>query len=561
MRAIIPVLLAGFPYLANAQEDLRTAYDVDAYRLDLRFDPQDRRITGTVSIEVVVVAETLEHLELDLGPELNVQRVLFARGPLLESGPAHGKDIFFERSGERLECHLPRPIPRGKRLTLALTYDSSPGLLDRAHGVRWTREDGDQVLIDIAVQNVGAHHWFPCKASRFHPEDRPKRVLIDATVPDGLVAAANGRLIAREEPEPGWIKWRWRHDYPLPTYSVGLSIGAYETVTERLELPEHGQPVLFQYFVLPESLPAARVQLAEVGELLSVYSQAFGPWPFPKSKVGVAEGSWSTTEHSTLIGYGSSWPAFRAQQGEVDPNARWNRGYDYVLAHQLAHEWWGNAVGASNWRDYWLQEGLATFAEGLWLEHLAGREEADAFFRDLASRLPTGLRLLRTEAEGDARRAFSPVLYMKGAWVMHLARHYLDDDARFFGALRRFQREHRYGVACSGDLKAAFEAETGEDWGRFFDEWVYGTGAPRLEGEVIPYADRIEVRVTNQIASGGSFRVPLDLRWVEDGEPIARRVWLEPGEAHETLPCADRPEEVRVVNLQRLLGRHSVIVK
>ena len=556
MRSIATLTL-GLAASGLAQEDPREAYDAEAYRLDVRLEPERRRIEGTVSIELVVLEEQLERVRLDMVDDLKVERVLYARGPLLERGPARGKVLFHTHEDAYLDCHLPHPLPRGKRITVAVTYSGNPGELDGERGLRWAK--GDTTLIDVSVQNAGAHLWFPCKASRFHPEDRPRRVLIDATVPDGLVAAACGRFLGRDETEEGWVTWRWQHEYPVPTYGIAVSVGPYESVTERLALPGHDEGVQLQYFVLPGDLAAARTQFAELEELLTVYSRAFGPWPFPRSKVGVAQGSWMTVDHSTLLSYGSTFPAWRAAQGEPDPLAKVNGRYDYVLVHQLAHEWWGNAVGAASWRDAWLHEGFATFAEGLWVEHREGREGADDFFLDLARRVRSDLPLIRPEAEADAARAFVPVLYLKGAWVLHLARHYIADDELFFGALHRFQATHRYGVATTADLRLAFEEETGEDWGRFFDEWVYGRGMPRLQGEVRVFPDRLEVAVVNQVSAGGSFRVPLDLQWEEEGEAVRHRLWLEPGSHEATIPCAD-PSGVAVVDLRRLLGRHRVQV-
>ncbi len=559
MRFLLPLLLVTAAE-SYAQADVREAYDVEAYHLDLRFDPERRHIEGTVSVELVVTSEDLDEVRLDMASSVQVDQVGFTFGGLEESAPVRGKLVYHKHAKDRLDCQLDPPVDRGGRITLSITYSASPGILDEGHGMRWAKSPDDaRTLVDMDYQNVGAHHWFPCKASRYHPEDRPKRVLIDATVPDDLVAAAPGRLIGSAEKEPGWITWSWRHDYPIATYGIGVAIGPYERVDDWLDLPELSKPVKLQYFVLPEDMPAARVQFGELADMLSVYTRAFGPWPFPRSKVGVAQGSWLTADHSTMLSYGSSFPTWYAARDEEDPGEKWNRGYDYVLAHQMAHEWWGNSVGAESWRDYWLHEGLATFAEGLWIEHLYGRERADAFFTDLSRRLRSNLKLIRSDADYDGARAFSPVLYLKGAWVLHLARHYVADDDLFFAALRTFQETHRGGLASTDDLRHAFEQVTEQEWGRFFDEWVYGTGSPRLEGHVAVHQDRLQVEVINEVSATRSFRVPLDIQWIEDGEQVSERLWLDPGEHKIDLPSLN-PERVRVVGVQRLLGRHRIAV-
>ena len=533
------------------QEDLREVYDVEAYRLDLRIDPTTQRIGGTVSIEVRLLEPDVKLLRFDLAEGLVVDRALFDRGRLLEQGPARGKVVFFEHEGDVLDCHLPRAVAPGKRVTLAVTYSGAPRELRGNHGMRWraTSDEDAPVLVDGSYQGIGAHHWFPCKASRFHASDRPSRVLIDATVPDGLVAAASGRLVARSVTGPGWTTWHWRHEYPVSTYAIGLTVGAFEHVQEDLELPGLEEPVPFHLFVLPDQLESAKAGLADLEELLGVYSRAFGPWPFPEGKVGVSQGAWLSADHSSLMTFA---PPF-------EPAVDRRTAFQYMLVHQFAHEWWGNGVGAASWRDLWLHEGLAAYAESLWLEHKQGREAADAHFQHLARGLRRDSRLLRSEGATDAAKAFSPVLYQKGPWILHLARHYLADDEVFFGALRRFQATHRHGVATTDDLRRAFEEESEEDWSRFFDEWVHGTGAPRLSGTVQPHADRIEVVIENVVDQERSFRVPLDLEWTEAGSVVRERIWLEPGHQERTLPAA-APSDLKVVHLGRLLGRHDVRV-
>ncbi len=553
------ILVASLAAPAPPVDDPRSAYDVQVYRLDLNVDPDSRRIEGRVWVELSVLKEGLGTIRLDCDQGLALEAVRLHPGPLPKEGAASGPVLPTRRVEAFLDCELPAPARAGQRLCLAITYSGSPGPIGRRHGVRWATRDG-RPLLDLALQNVGAHHWFPCKASQYHPEDRPRRVLLDLTVPEGLVAAGIGRLEGRSSPRPGWVTWHWRHDYPVPTYGVGMVVGRLEEVRGHVSLPGLDEAVPVQCFVRAEHVPAASLEILQLEELLTVYSEAFGSYPFPESKVGIVEGVFLTVDHSTLLSYGSSWPAWLSQQGEVDPLRRMNRGYDFVLVHQLAHEWWGNAVGARSWRDYWLHEGIATFAEGLWLEHLEGRERADEFFLELARPLPPNARLVSAEESPPAGQVFSPTLHRKGAWVLHMVRHYLDDDEVFFASLRRFQERHRYGVAETADLLAVLEEQSGQDWQRFFDEWVYGTGTPRLEGELRITPDEIRVAVENQPATGSSFQVPLDLTWTEGGQERALRLWLEPGPYQFDIACASPPEGVAVVHLNRLLGRHSVRV-
>lgn len=143
-----------------------------------------------------------------------------------------------------------------------------------------------------------------------------------------------------------------------------------------------------------------------------------------------------------------------------DPFAFRNRRFDYVLVHELAHEWWGNAVSAADWGDFWLHEGFATYAEGVYVEHRDGREAADRYFAELRRSVPPRGALYRGRGR-DAGQAYSPVLYGKGGLVLNTLRHYVDDDAAWWEALREFQRRFRYGCATTEDFRAVVEEETG----------------------------------------------------------------------------------------------------
>jgi len=539
--------------------DLRTAYTVHGYRLDLRIDVERRVLSGTVAVDLEVIEAGLQTVQLDVGPELVVERVRASSDPLRADQPLRGKTLYFKQAKGRLNCQLPRASRKAQRMTLVVDYSGSPGMLGQWKGVHWGAPGESGPRFDVSVQNIGASHWWPCKSSFDHPGDRPERVIVNLTVPDGLVGVSNGRLAGRTDADPGWVTWRWRHDYPIDTYGVCANVGEYEFVAEQIELPELDGPLPFLYCVEPALLDRARVQFATVPEILSVYTRAFGPWPFPESKVGLVQSAYSSVDHSTLVGYGSSYPAWLESEGMDDPYGHLNRGYDYLLVHQLAHEWWGNSVAAATWNDYWLHEGFATYAESLWLEHLEGRERSDAFFTELSERIAKTSRLSRP-GQLNAREAFSRVLHVKGAWVLHMLRHYLDDDQVWWGVLSRFQRDFRYGTASTADFQRVLEAETGDDWSCFFDEWVYGQGYPRLEGVIRVHADSLEIDVQNSESQERCFHVPLDLEWLEDGERKTRRVSLTPGENRIVLPVGSRPSEVRVLHLARLLGRHSVSV-
>lgn len=548
--AAAPPVLATSLLAAAQSADPRTHYDVESYHLALRVDPSERKIAGSVTVTAHVVADELAIVRLDVDDGLTVEGVTAGDAPLA-----------FQHEGDLLDCTLPAPLAKGAAFALTVRYHGSPRALpDKFTGFHWAETADGRPWINTSCQGIGAHTWWPCKASFFHPDDKPERLRVDLEVPAGLYAVSNGRLVGVEERE-GSTLYRWQHDYPLETYTVTLNVAPYVVVEKELELAGIEEPVPFVYYVLPENAEKAAIQFEQVPELLAIFSDAFGPWPFPKSKFGLVETNFWGMEHSTAVAYGSSYPAWCEIAGARDPYAGRNRYFDYILVHEVAHEWWGNAVSAEHWGDFWLHEGFGTYAEGVYVERTQGREVADRYFAEQARGSTSGRgRLFRGE-DVDSGEAYSGLIYSKGACVLNTLRHYVADDEAWWKALREFNLQHRYGNATTADFARVLEETTGEPWKRFFDEWYYGYGAPKLEGTVAVDGSRIVVTIENGATGATGFHVPLDLRWTEAGEERTARVMVPPGAFSDAIVCAAPPRDVEVVGLHRVLGKHAVRVE
>ncbi len=533
--------------------DLRTLYDVQSYALDLEVFPEQERIEGRVMVAARVLSEMVQ-FQLDLVDELEVREVLL-HGDL----NAEPVSLEFEHRRERLTIALGSVLAPDSDLRVEVAYSGYPKARDRFTGFHWSKTSAGIAWINTSCQGNGAHSWWPCKASFFHPEDKPERVSVSVTVPSELVAVSNGRLLDVIDREQDRRTYRWQHSYPLETYSLTLNIGPYVETSKELVLDGIEGPVTFATYMLPESVEQAALQFASVPRLLEVYGQAFGPFPFPDSKVGFVQTNFWGMEHSTAIAYGSSFPAWIEQHGGKDAYASRNAWFDYILVHEFAHEWWGNAVSAKSWGDFWIHEGFATYAEGIWVEAEEGRERADEFFLEQARRIPRNAKLWRGE-NVNSEEAYTGSIYSKGATVLHSLRHYVNDDDAWWESLRRFQLEHRYGNASTDDFRRVLEEVTGLSWKRFFKQWVYGEGYPSLKGRIELLPGEIALEIENKPSAGTGFHVPLDLTWEEDLERKHKRVLIPPAGLTENLPCARSAKNLKVQGLKRVLGRHQVTV-
>ncbi len=558
---LLPLLYAGALAVPSAQGgDERERYDVLTYRLDLQVDPSTRRIDGEVYVRARVVGEALDTLQLDLSDSLHVRSAREIRGPLPERSSPLGRAVPFEHSDDRLNIRLAHAYQEGEVVCVGVEYGGSPRSVDRYFGVHWSQSQDGRPWVSTSVQGIGSRTFWPCKDSFFHPEDKHEELFVNLEVPKGLVGVSNGRSTGRTPSGDSWETFHWVHPYACETYAVTLNVGPYLEVERPLELLGSEQPVPFVYYVLPEDAEKARMQFADVPEILSVFAESFGPWPFPKSKIGIVQANFLGMEHSTALAYGSSFPAWCKANGEPDPMADRNQLHDYVLVHELAHEWWGNAVSARDWGDFWIHEGFATYSEAVLVEKLHGRAKSDEFFQRMRSQVSADSRLYRGR-EITCEEAYGAVVYVKGAWILQTLRHYVDDDEAWWRTLREFNLRHRYGNASTEDFRAVLEEVTRENWERFFDEWFYGVGYPELSGEAYADGNSVVLTVENAVRRDTPFHVPIDLAWSEGEKSVRHRVSIQPGSNTFRIPCAVEPRSVQVLHLDRILGKHAIAVR
>src|SRR5262249_38722784 len=229
-------------------------------------------------------------------------------------------------------------------------------------------------------------------------------------------------------------------------------------------------------------------------------------------------------EHSTAVAYGNTFPLWLKQHNLPDRYGDFNRLFDYIIIHECAHEWWGNAVSARDWGHLWIHEGFATYTEGVYVEKVLNRAAADDYYEAFKPRINRKLHLFRGTGVLP-RQAFDNTVYFKGAMVLNTLRHYVNDDAAWWKALREFNMRYRYKNAVTEDFQKVLEEVTGKPWDQFFKEWFYGAGFPKLTGTVKADGGKIIIDIENPEQEGTGFHIPLDLAWKEGGTTKSKRIW------------------------------------
>ncbi|MDG4815405.1 M1 family metallopeptidase [Micromonospora sp. WMMD956] len=428
---------AGDPYVPGRGNG---GYDVAAYRLRIRYDPADDRLTGHATITATATAG-LSRFNLDLsGLTVGAVRV-------------DGAQARHAREGDELVVTPARGLDRGARFAVDVEYAGVPQPVESTTlGV-----GGFLATADGAValgQPDSASTWFPVND---HPSDKATYD-VEVTVPDGLAALGNGVPAGRTS-AGGWTTWRWVERAPMASYLSTLVIGDYRVATGT----HRGKPMVTAVAAsLPADGPAA-ASLARTGEIADFLADRFGPYPFDSyGGIALAERriSYALETQSRPV-YGPGF--FRS--GRPDTG---------VVAHELAHQWFGDSVSLARWSDIWLNEGFATYAEWLWLEHDGGRTVAQT----VAAR-HAATDWSQPSVDPGRANMFGDAVYQRGALAVHALRRTVGDDA-FFRILRAWTTERRGGNATTADFVALAERVSGRRLAALLDAWLVGGTAPAL---------------------------------------------------------------------------------
>ncbi|MFB8124201.1 M1 family metallopeptidase [Streptomyces bacillaris] len=411
---------------------------------DDKHGPSDRpadRLRGTATI-TARATQDLSAFHLDLA------------GLDVESATVEGRPAAVNRAGKEL---IIRPgaavedrLRKGRTFTTVVRYSGSPQTITDPDGSKegWLRTADGAVALG---EPTGSMAWFP---GNHHPSDKATYD-IEVTVPDPLTAVSNGELISRRT-EDGRTTYHWRTAEPMASYLATLAVGRFST-------RQSATPDGIRLFtaVDPESEAASEEVLDGIPAVLAWSAEKFGPYPF-------------TSAGAIVERTGDAEYALETQNRPVFPGPPDTA----LLVHELAHQWFGNSVTPKSWRDMWLNEGFATYAEWLWAADHDGVPVEESF--DEAYEDDANWAFPPAEPPSAADISEAPV-YGRGAMVVHRLRLAIDDDEAFFDLVRGWTETHRHGNASTDDFTAYVEEETGEDLTELWDDWLYGESRPPVE--------------------------------------------------------------------------------
>ena len=518
-------LASGLP-LAPEQK----AVAFERAELSFKVDPARRWLEGDATLAFRAV-RPIDKLVVDLDRNYAVDGV-----------EVDGKaiDAAHWRNPEgRMTVDLPKPLAVNADVLLRIRYSGHPHVAEKAPwdgGFVWATAPTGEPWVATAVQGEGCDLLWPCID---HPMGEPGEVVQHVTVPSPLVAAGNGIATGMEE-QDGWRTYHWRAKHPN-TYAIALNIGPYELLQGEYR-SRYGNTIPLRFWHLKGNTTKAEGLFAEFAPMLDFFEEMIGPYPFADEKMGVVETPHLGMEHQTINAYGNGY-----KKDEY--------GYDWLLQHEFAHEWFGNQLTNVDWDDFWLHEGFGTYMQPLYLQWLRGDMEYMAALMKMRQvlmlRHPVVAGHTMTEKDvSDASRGPGNDVYYKGALMLHTLRGLIGDTD-----FLRATRELVYGTdtprpgnfkpryAATRDFVAIVNRITGKDYGWFFDVYLRSVKLPALQAS----------------RSGNT----LQLRWVTEGDkPFPMPVQVRVGQRVLEVPMTGGQGQVAMTGDESYtLDPHSKVLR
>jgi aminopeptidase N len=442
---------------ATRTERLLDGWRPTNYRVSLAFNNNLTEITAAkAEITIVSLKDSLSNIELDFGDMP------------IDSVSVDNRVASYQRGNGLLSIKLESRAPRNTSLLVTVTYHGKPkdGLI-----LSQDKAGKPSAVGDNWPNRV--HHWIP---SFDHPSAKAT-VTFSITAPAQNEVVANGKL-DRVESSPGMMRtWTYTEAVPIPAYCMIIAAGDFAFLKEPSQ-----QVTPLSYYVPQPDRAAAILGFGAANPALKFFSELVAPYPYEKLALIIGATRFGGMENSSAIVFTSG--LLSRKSDELSPNYHIPVGLRDIVAHEIAHQWFGDSVTESTWSDLWLSEGFADYFAGLFIQRHEGeaafrrymKQEADTYF-DYERKRRSPIHDPDTQ---DLFKLLNPNNYQKGAWVLHMLRAELGDEA-FFRGIRNYYEAHKNATATSEDLRMALEASSGKNLKDFFARWIYGAGHPRYE--------------------------------------------------------------------------------
>ena len=473
------------PSITLAPAESIHSFNVLHYDLDIDFAMDSDYLSGFSTVMCESRTAGLDSLTLNC-VDLSVDSVLL-----------EGRQLSYNLLGGNILIDLDTSFQMYDTFAVKVAYNGNP-----TSGYYWFTDPGTtpETTAFTSTEPSDSRYWFPCFDEPWDKADMGCQM--KAQVPIEFVVASNGLLTSVDTIGGTHVSYTWQEENAIATYLMSVAITKYALILDEY-VNSLGDTIPVQHFVYPQDSAPAVVNFGKVPEMMEYYSGIFGEYPFAKYGHAVVQPFWGGMEHQTMTTI-LRWAAVS--------------GWESGVAHELAHQWWGDMVTCFTWPDIWINEGFATYAEALWVEYEYGtaayhsnmwEKGFDYFEQDSSQRF----------AIYDPPQLFNwGIVYCKGAWVLHMLRHIMPSDSVYFAIYPDYGATYEFGNASTADFRSKAEEHYGADLGWYFQEWIYGQGHPQYNygwnsqdlggGEY-----EIEIQIEQiQVDAPPVFEMPIDIR-------------------------------------------------
>ncbi|MEI6714171.1 MAG: M1 family aminopeptidase [Verrucomicrobiota bacterium] len=496
--------------------------DIEHLTLDITPNFQQRTIKGAVTFKFKAISTPLEELRLD-AVDLQIGACTSS-----ESGLKH------QVTEREIVLNFSPAIPVGKEATVTIEYSAEPnkGLYFR------TKEMGyPESQLWTQGESVESRYWYPCF-------DDPSEKLTSEVIchlPAGMVAVSNGRLVSTTPDKDGLMATRWVQEKPHTNYLIALVAGEMGKVEDK------HRDIPLEFWAIPSDLPYAANSFRHTRHVMEFFEREIGVnYPWAKyGQVTIRDFHWGGMENTSITTLNANTLFTNDTENLFNS--------DGLVAHELAHQWFGDLLTCKDWSHTWLNEGFATYYDWLWEGNFLGNNELLSHLYGSSKEI-TGksneTRGIVWRKYKEPSEMFNYLAYPKGAWVLHMLRSQLGAEL-YQKAIRTYVERFSYGSVTTDNLRSVFEEISGLSLERFFDQWVYGVGAPNLD---VSYSwdektglAKVAVKQTQKISEEAPlFQFPLTIRFGVKNDRIDRVVQIREKEEDFYFPLKAAPDNVRI---------------
>lgn len=502
-QTIPPEQAARQAVLRGEYDRYRANNDLLHYALNVRVNPETKSLSGNNRVKFRMLSDDTR-IRLDLYANLSVDKILFDNTPLKYSRELNAVFIDF-----------PATLRKGRTYEIDFHYSGTPLETGRFGGIAFRKDPAGRHWINTACEGEGSSIWWPSKDQW---RDEVEGMDLSVEIPNNLVDVSNGRFMGKKDLGDGYTRWDWRIHYPINSYNVSLNIGTYVQFGEKMG------DLTLDYYVLPENLEKAKVQFAQTKPMIEAFEHYFGEYPFPKDGFKLIEVPYSGMEHQSAVTYGNRFANGYLERDWTGVGI--STKFDFIIIHESAHEWFGNAVSAADVSDMWIQEGWTTYLECLYVERLFGAADGlkytNAYKTKIANKTPV-------ITERGLHRTPSQDMYFKGALFLHTLRGVVNNDSLWWSTIKDFYQTHKYSNIMTEDVVKFFNAKLKRDLTPVFDQYLRHAALPVLELDFKTKPGTVRYRWRAAVAG---FNMPIKV-----GRPEAWQV-ITPTTEWSSMPTA-----------------------